>query len=206
MSLNSIVIAPVNGSKPKYLLVGLHGWGSNAEDLAALVPSLNLPDCQFIFPNAPFAHPQVPGGKAWYALEDRSYRGLSESRDTLRGFLQSLAATTAIPLSQTILVGFSQGGAMTLDVGLNLPLAGLCSLSGYLHSSISVAEAADRPPVLIVHGERDLVVPIQAAIAARERLTEMGVTVEYQEFAMGHEIIPAAIALLEKFIFARSLG
>ena len=62
MTLDIITVPPTNGSKPKYQLVALHGWGSNAKDLAALVPSFNLPDCQFIFPNAPFCSPDSTRG------------------------------------------------------------------------------------------------------------------------------------------------
>lgn len=206
MTLDIITVPPTNGSKPKYQLVALHGWGSNAKDLAALVPSFNLPDCQFIFPNAPFAHPIVPEGFAWYSFDNKEYVGLQQSKQLLQELLQSLEKTTEIPLSRTILTGFSQGGAMTLEVGLNLPLAGLCCLSGYLHFLPPIKENSSFPPVLIVHGDRDQIVPIQAARSAKDKLTNIGVKVEYGEFEMGHEIQPPVITLIEKFIFARSLS
>lgn len=198
MTLDVIQIPPANGNKPEYLLVALHGWGSNPQDLAALASWFNLPDCQFVLPAAPFPHPQVPEGKAWYSFESKDYRGLAESRQLLQEFLQSLATTTGIPLSRTILSGFSQGGAMTLDVGLNLPLAGLCSLSGYLHAPPTANYPY--PPVLIVHGDRDEIVPLEAAKKAKDALISAGVSVEYQEFAMGHEIQPPVIKLIESFI------
>lgn len=199
MTLDVITIAPSNKSKPKYLLVALHGWGSNPQDMASLAPSFNLPDYQFILPAGPFAHPVAPGGKAWYSLENKDYRGLSQSRQLLKQFLESLAKTTGIPLSRTILSGFSQGGAMTLDVGLNLPLAGLCCLSGYLHST-PTATNGNIPPVLIVHGYRDAIVPIEAAQKAKNTLIDLGAKVEYQEFDMGHEILPPVVKLMENFI------
>ena len=163
----------------------------------------NLPDYQYIFPNAPFPHTHVPGGKAWYDLGDQNYSGLPESRKLLLDWLQSLEETTDIPLSQTILIGFSQGGAMTLDVGLSLPLAGLCSLSGYLHSQPQMTDSPS-PPVLILHGRQDNVVPLQAAQRARDELVNLGVEVEYQEFDMGHEIQPLTLAVMENFIKALS--
>jgi len=206
MTLDTIKIDPPSGSKAKYSLVALHGWGSNAQDLAALVPSFNLPDWQFILPNAPFPHPAVPDGFAWYSFDSDKYDGLLESKQRLGEFLQSLQKDSEIPLSRTILAGFSQGGAMTLEIGLNLPLAGLCCLSGYLHSLPPVKENFKFPPVLIVHGDRDQIVPVKAAIAAKDKLTSIGVEVEYSQFEMGHEIQPPVIALIEKFIFARSLG
>ena len=180
------------------MFVGLHGWGANAQDLASLASMLQLSDFQMIFPNAPFPHPQAPGGKAWYALERSDYAGLSESRQNLNDWLLSLEKETGIPLSQTVLAGFSQGGAMTLDVGLSLPLAGICSLSGYLHSSLQKGE--NNPPVLIVHGTQDQVVPLKLAQQARNELNKLGMKVDYREFDMGHEIQPEVLTVISSFI------
>ena len=91
---------------------------------------------------------------------------------------------------------------MALDLGLDLPVAGLCSLSGYLHPKPQL-KAATAPPVLMVHGRQDLVVPIQMAHQARDELTALGVAVDYHEFNMGHEIPTPVIALMQKFILAR---
>jgi len=177
----------------------LHGWGANAEDLASLAPFLNLGDFQFLFPDAPFPHPQVSWGKAWYDFQDG--QGLAESKLLLTEWLSSLETTTGVPLSRTILSGFSQGGAMTLDVGLKLPLAGLVSLSGYLHPITEDIKPADRfPPVLIVHGTQDMVVPITSAEKARDILTSLGVAVQYQELPMGHEVTPNVLSLMRSFV------
>lgn len=199
MPLKSIRLLPTTTLTPAGLIVTLHGWGANAEDLASLAPMLDLPDYQFEFPNAPFPHPYVAGGKMWYDLESQDEQGLTESRQLLREWLLSLETSTGIPLSRTILAGFSQGGAMTLDVGLTLPLAGLICLSGYLHF---VPEASDRalPPVLIVHGRLDTVVPVSAATRSRDALTAVGVPVQYHEFNMAHEIQPAVIDLMRSFV------
>lgn len=180
-------------------MVALHGWGANARDLAPLTAMFALPDYQFIFPNAPFPHPQVPGGMAWYALETNEYQGLTESRQMLLEWLLSLESMTGVSLNRTFLSGFSQGGAMTLDVGLSLPLAGLCCLSGYLHIEPQASDSA-LPPVLIVHGKQDSVVPVKAAQQAKEKLTALGAKVEYREFDIGHEISPDVLELMQKFI------
>jgi phospholipase/carboxylesterase len=177
----------------------LHGWGANAEDLAPLASTLSLPNYQFLFPNAPFPHPQVPWGRAWYALDTNNYQGLVESRQLLADWLKSLPKTTGIELQKTILAGFSQGGAMALDVGLQLPLGGLCSLSGYLHSH-PAPNPNDYPPLSIVHGTQDSVVPINAAQMARDELMAVGATVDYRELNMGHEINAETIAILREFI------
>ncbi len=201
MSLKFISIPPKNNQPPENLLVMLHGWGANAQDLAPLTPMLDLPKYQCIFPEAPFAHPEVPGGKAWYALETNDYQGLTESREILISWLQSLESSTGVPLSKTVLAGFSQGGAMTLDVGLRLSLLCLCSLSGYLHAQPQ-QEREFTPPILIVHGRQDLVVPLRAAQKAEQELSKLGLKVHYQEYDMGHEIIPQEVDLLRNFILA----
>ena len=171
---------------------------SQCPDLASLAPYLNLPDYQFIFPDAPFLHPQVPGGKAWYSLEN--YDGLTESQQILADWISCLENNTGVALSRTILSGFSQGGAMTLDVGLKFPLAGLVSLSGYLHSVAAETKKDSFPPVLIVHGFQDMVVPVNAARNARTTLTKLGVAVEYQEFEMGHEVTLEVLSLMRSFV------
>lgn len=197
MTLEAIPFpAPIQPAN--YLLIALHGWGSNAQDLAALGPVLNWQNTQMMFPNAPFPHPQVSGGKMWYDLQQPDEEGLNHSREVLGNWLTDLAVSTGIPPQRTFLIGFSQGGAMTLDVGFTFPFAGLCSLSGYLHSEPQGSTTA--PPTLIIHGTEDPVVPLQAAQRARDTLQQQGVKVTYQEFPMQHEITPAAVETLKGFI------
>ena len=195
--------------------------GANYQDLAPLAQMLNLPGFGCLFPNAPFAHPQVPGGRAWYDLENKpNYRQLIKSRELLINWLSSLETATGVPLQRTIMAGFSQGGAMTLDVGLTFPMLSLCSLSGYLHyepEANSITDAVARSliiktnnitrsypsklsPALIIHGKQDPVVPIQAGRQAEKKLTAMGVEVQYHEFNMGHEIPLPALEVLQGFI------
>ncbi len=199
MTLKAISINPNEERTPTHLVVMLHGWGADAKDLAPLAEALNLPGCWFIFPNAPLKHPHVLGGRAWYALETDNYEGLEETCHLLADWLLGLEATTGIPLSNTFLCGFSQGGAMTLDVGLSFPLAGLACLSGYLHGEPHITEEAI-PPVLIVHGTQDMVVPVTEARKTRDLLIHKGVTVEYHEFPMAHEIPWVALEALHQFI------
>jgi phospholipase/carboxylesterase len=199
LTLNAIAVPPSNGNPPDHLLVLLHGWGADANDLAPLAQVFDLPNYQCLLPNAPFPHPEVPLGRVWYALETQSHDGLSQSRQQLKDWLFSLENQTGVPLSRTVLGGFSQGGAMTLDVGIELPLAGLFSLSGYLHFQPHPLKTAI-PPILMVHGKQDFVVPIEVARQTRDALNGINAKIEYHEFNMGHEIPQIVLNLVEKFI------
>lgn len=184
----------------------LHGWGANAQDVAFLCSLLELPDYQFVLPDAPFPHPYGMGGKMWYDLSGdinfqtdfSQHQDLMRSRQQLSDWLKSLEASTRVPLSRTILGGFSQGGAMTLDVGLSLPLAGLMVLSGYQH--LPFVPQATYPPILMVHGRQDTVVPLRAAHIAKENLIKIGAQVQYEEFDMGHEIAPIVLTKIQQFV------
>jgi phospholipase/carboxylesterase len=209
VSLEVITVPPASGQKPKGTIVLLHGWGANYQDLLSLAPYLDLPDTQFVFPNAPFDHPYGPSGRMWYDFpSDYSFIGsaefgdrpdLTSSRQQLTELLAELPDHTGIPLSETILGGFSQGGAMTLDVGLNLPLKALMVLSGYVHTPLK-STLAEPMPVLLVHGRQDQVVPIQAAQQANSQLQALGVPVKYLEFNMGHEIQPVVLEQIQAFV------
>ena len=150
-ALHAIAVPPASGRPPKAAILLLHGWGANARDLQGLVPALDLPDCFFLCAEAPLDHPQVPGGKMWYDLQVADYPGLDESRQRLRAWLSGVAAQTGVPLDRTILAGFSQGAAMTVDVGIAFPLAGLMCLSGYLHAPVRPPQPT-APPLAVFHG------------------------------------------------------
>jgi phospholipase/carboxylesterase len=213
-TLQVTAIPPQTGQSPQGLIIFLHGWGANAEDLAPLAPLLNCPGYQFYFPNAPWPHPHVPGGRMWYdfqAPQAECERQLQHSRLLLLQWLQTLTTKTQMSWEQIILAGFSQGGAMTLDVGISLPLAALMVFSGYLHPFPFASQQAlpplplgkTCPPILIAHGQMDNIVPLQAAQQARDTLTAAGATVDYQEFAMGHEIRPEVLLFAQSFIEGR---
>jgi phospholipase/carboxylesterase len=208
MSLE-VLSFPPRLQPPQALLVMLHGWGANAQDVAALASYIDLPHFQFFFPNAPFPFPYSPVGRMWYDLpQDYSFFSqpsfrqrpqVQASSQALLNWLKSLETATGVPLSRTVLAGFSQGGAMTLEVGLQLPLAALMVLSGYAHAPLeTVIDPA--PKVLMVHGQLDQVVPLRSAHQAREQLNQLGVTVQYHELSMGHEIQPIVLKLMQSFI------
>ncbi|ANV88267.1 MULTISPECIES: alpha/beta hydrolase [unclassified Picosynechococcus] len=197
--LESLEFANCPPETAQYLVVMLHGWGANYHDLKPLARMLDLPHCHFLFPNAPFPHFQSPQGRAWYALEREDFQGLPEARDRLFQWLQILPENTGIPPERTAMIGFSQGGAMTLDVGLQFNFAALCSCSGYLHYEPQ-RRPGDFSPTLLIHGTQDPVVPIQAAHQAKTQLGQVGVPLDYFEFSGGHEIPAIALARISQFL------
>ncbi|MEM9534826.1 MAG: alpha/beta hydrolase [Cyanobacteria bacterium P01_A01_bin.3] len=182
-------------------MVLIHGWGANYRDLVPVAEALGRPSVHYWFPNAPFPHPQVPGGGSWFDLE--GFEGVDDSSRLLEQWLLGLESKSGIPLEKTVLAGFSQGGAMSLRVGLGLMprLAGIVCLSGFW-----VGEPADNssdeplPPVLMVHGRRDPVVAIAYAYQARRKLEEQNVNVQFHEIDAMHEIPAEAIALTSEFL------
>lgn len=204
MSIPLRYIQPKTENLSTGVIVLLHGWGADSEDLASLIPILDLPDYHFLCPDAPFAHPYSLSGKMWYDFEQMSsdFRlddsQLIASQEILTELIAYIPEITGLPIEKTILAGFSQGGAMTFDVGLKLPLAGLISMSGYLHPQSAIANTP--PPVLMVHGLQDPVVPIAQAIAAKDQLAAMGVQIEYHALPMGHTIDMTVIDLFRNFV------
>ncbi|WP_310490126.1 dienelactone hydrolase family protein [Chamaesiphon sp. VAR_69_metabat_338] len=200
-----IIFVPARTDTPIGSIVLLHGWGANHDDLGELVPYFNLPEYQFLFPNGLFDHEYSDDGKMWYSftgagqLTDLSRTQLATSREVLSEWIQSLPESTGIPLDRTWIAGFSQGGAMTLEIGLDLPVAGLIVMSGYLHPDRPKPQSV-APPVAIVHGTQDDVVPISAAHTSRDKLTAWGVEVQYQEFQMGHSIVPEVLDVIRTFV------
>ena len=205
-ALKTISVPPQSGGPAKGAIVILHGWGANAEDAAYFTGLLNLSEYHLVFPEGPFDHP-APGGKMWYGFPPGFNFGgswghlpqLQASRQMLIDFLTELPKMTQVPLTQTLLGGFSQGGAMTIEVGFELPLAGRMVLSGYRHNPI--APIRDQAPVLMVHGAIDPIVPVAVARETSDRLVEAGAPVKYLEFpTMGHEVSQAVLGEMDRFI------
>ncbi|MDX2232327.1 MAG: dienelactone hydrolase family protein [Leptolyngbyaceae cyanobacterium bins.349] len=212
MTLNAITLPAQSAQPPQGLVILLHGWGANGNDLPPIAELMDLGEYQLTFPEAPFPHPYNPVGKMWYDFpENYSFLGTPEfadrpdlgtSRQLLIDFITMQAEISGIPLARTVLGGFSQGGAMTLDVGTRLPLAGLMVLSGYLHAPLT-SEAGTMPPTLVIHGTQDTVVPLNSAHQVRDRLQSLKVPVQYEEYNMGHEIQPLVLRQVQTFIKAR---
>lgn len=180
-------------------LVLLHGWGADADDLLDLAELLVGPAVSVVALRAPLPHPSG-SGRQWYDLQQPNWPQLPLARTQLRERLLALA--TEVPLQQTVLLGFSQGAAMALDVataGSGMPLAGLISCSGYPHPGWQPT-AASLPKILLTHGEQDPVVPFAASQALERSLAEAGGSVRRIAFPGGHCIDPDLIATMRDFL------
>jgi phospholipase/carboxylesterase len=181
-------VAPASGGPAKRLVVFLHGYGADGNDLIGLGPILAqvLPDTAFVSPHAPGVHPEVPGGRQWFPLAnvdaDRLREGVLSAVPALDAFLDAELARHGLDDSALALVGFSQGTMMALHVGPRRPgrLAGIVGYSGLLAGpEFLEAELRHRPPILLVHGEADPLIPAMATIAAERVLGRAGFQVEW---------------------------
>ena len=194
------------------LIIALHGRGASAEDLVPVLPEIIPGSVIGLFPNAPFTLEMGAWGVgyAWYDLGAEQSATIAESRRQLLALLDETTQQFAVPPERMLLAGFSQGAVMTFEAGLRYarPLAGLIALSGYMpEPSVLAAEAAaDRArPVLIAHGTRDEIVPVEASRIAHRALTALGYPVDYREFPIGHNISPDEILFIRDWIAARPM-
>lgn len=176
-------------------LVLLHGWGADADDLLDLGELLAGPELSVVALRAPEPHP-YGSGRQWYSLQPIDWDALPAARAALRQRLHDLAASVA--LEQTVLLGFSQGAAMALDVGCGLPLAGIVGCSGYPHEGWQ--PQGPLPPVLLSHGREDPVVPYAASEELARLLLQAGGQVQLLPFSGGHGIDPEVLPALGAFV------
>ncbi len=178
-----------------FRLVLLHGWGADAEDLIPIGRELTR-NLDFLFElvalRAPHLHPQGVG-RQWYGLYPPDWLAVPEAINALSCRLRELE-TPSIPLRKTILFGFSQGGAMALAAGCNLPLAGLIACSAYPHPGWTPPKQS--PPIILSHGENDEIVPCSASSQLINSLKLNQLNAELFLFEGGHEITPE---LLNRF-------
>ncbi len=198
-----------SGARAKQLIVLLHGYGADGDDLFGLVPVLapHFPDAAFVSPNAPFRC-GMGFGYEWFPLQDRSAAtiaaGVQMARPILNAFLDAELAGHGLDDSQMALVGFSQGTMMALDVGLRRrkALAGIVGYSGRLVPAGDLAtEIVSRPPVLMVHGDADPLVLVADMHQAVSTLKANGVNVEgYVRPGLPHSIDEGGLVLAQAFL------
>ena len=190
------------------LVVLLHGYGSNEEDLLQLAPY--FPDqCRIVSFRAPFL--LMPGANCWYELDFGSHgirADIGQAQQSLTVLSESINAAIAAYATdpeRTFVVGFSQGGGMAGLVATHLPqLRGAAILSGINPFTLATTELpAPQCDVLVVHGSFDEVVPVTVGHSTRDQLQERGVAVTYAEYPIGHTVDLRVIASLTRFLGER---
>lgn len=195
-------ITPKSGSTRR-LVVFLHGYGANGDDLIEVGRQWRdfLPDTAFASPHAPEFCSQSPGGRQWFQLTMRDpaerWKGVVAARPALDSFLDEELSRLNLTDRDLALVGFSQGSMMALHVGLrrrNAPAA-ILAYSGMLVGADKLNEATARdergapPPILLVHGDRDDVIPVDAMFEASEALAQAGLGAQWRLApGLGHGI------------------
>jgi phospholipase/carboxylesterase len=204
---------------PSATVIWLHGLGADGNDFVPIIPQLNLSECpaiRFVFPSAPSMAVTVNGGyvmPAWYDITERDIN----AREDLAGIHKSAAAISqliereasrGIAYEKIVLAGFSQGCAMSLQVGLRFPhrLAGIMALSGYLPLANSLAlersEANGKTPILMAHGVWDAVITLERAEASADILEKLGYQVDWNTYPMEHSLHPDELVDISRFLSA----
>lgn len=198
MSLDGPRLAPLSGSAPNALVVLIHGYGSNGEDLISLARAIQpaLPDAAFVAPNAPSQLDRMAAAYQWWPIETFSMAeraaGAASAAPALDAFISEELAKTGLPSSRLVLVGFSQGTMMALHVGLRRsePVAGIIGISGMLVAPDNLAaDLRSRPPILLIHGTQDDVVPFRSMGLATTELAAVGIDVAtHVSPGIGHSV------------------
>jgi len=212
------------GDRPKQLVVLLHGYGADGQDLIGLAPYLarSLPDAAFVAPNAPEPCDMSPMGRQWFAidLDDPArasgdpkqmverYGAMGSRADAvaplLHAFLDQERDQHGLQDRDMALIGFSQGTMLSLHVGLRraASLAGIVGFSGALLGGETLAQEITSPtPVQLIHGDSDEMVPALAMFHAAGALGHAGLPVGFHVSAgTGHGIAPDGIEVATSFL------
>ena len=210
-------LEPRSGT-PKQLVVFLHGYGADGNDLIDIGRAWQslLPDTAFVSPHAPRPCGQAPMGREWFPLTFRDpnerWTGVNAAAPVLNAFIDAELKRRNLPDSALALVGFSQGTMMSLHVGLRRATApaaivgysGLFVIPDDADADALAAEIRSRPPVLLVHGDRDDLIPVQALFHATQALASLDIPVEWHISAgLGHGIDPEGLRHGGEFLARR---
>ncbi len=184
----------IGSQNSSHRIILLHGWGADADDLIPVGKSII--DNSFLeFELISLAAPNLRSnemGRQWYSLFPPDWNeaetAVDKLLDTLRAFDK-----TKISLKKTVLLGFSQGGAMAIDAGLRLDLGLVISCSGYPHPKW---DPIKNNPVLLSHGSLDNVVPVSASREIFKRLGRTNLNNKLYEYNCSHTIHPDFIEVI----------
>lgn len=209
MTLSGPVVPPRQG-EPRQLVVLLHGWGADGNDLIGLAPALQgaLPHARFASPNAPDACDQNPMGRQWYSFMDERpailKKGYERAAGLIDAYLDAELERLGLDDSRLALVGFSQGAMMAVYVALRRarPVAGVVGFSGMMiDEENAAAELRSRPPILLAHGDADPVVPFASMQHAVGVLASLEVPAQWHTSpGVGHGIAPDALEAGASFL------
>jgi phospholipase/carboxylesterase len=210
-------LMPRTGS-PRQLVVFLHGYGADGNDLIEIGRAWQqlLPQAAFVSPHAPERCGQTPMGRQWFPLTfrdpDERWTGVNAAAPALERFLDAELARNQLPPAALALVGFSQGTMMALHVGMRRATApaAIVGYSGMLVTPEDIdpesfaAEIRARPPVLLVHGDRDDLIPPQALFLAAQGLAALDIPAEWHlSHGVGHGIDPEGLRHGGEFLARR---
>jgi phospholipase/carboxylesterase len=208
-ALSGPVVPPASGGPARQLVVLLHGWGANGDDLIGLAPAWAraLPDARFVSPHAPDPCDQNPMGRQWFSFDQATpaglARGAERARTLIEQFVEGEIARLKLPPERVALVGFSQGAMMALYIGLRRApaLGAVLGYSGALIGAEGLADSKARPPILLVHGDADPVVPVDSLHEALDALGQAGVAAQFHVArGLGHGIDEEGLALGAQFL------
>ena len=209
-TLNGPSLPPADGAAPEQLVLLLHGVGADGNDLIGLAPYFQqvLPKALFVSPDAPFPYDMAPFGRQWFSLQERTPEafdsGTHLAAPILNDFIDGLLVETGLTDAQTALIGFSQGTMMSLHVGprRDQPVAGILGSSGALANPTKlVDDIQSYPPVMLIHGDSDEVLPVSSLPKAVGGLEAAGVPVtSHVRPGLGHGIDEEGIKLGVTFL------
>ncbi|GAC1575500.1 MAG: alpha/beta fold hydrolase [Sphingomicrobium sp.] len=205
----------MSGDPPKHIVLLLHGYGSNGADLISLAPHWQraLPNALFLAPNAPQRLAGMGSEYQWWPLQAFTPQalalGASSAAPAINAFIDRKLTQYSLGDADLAIVGFSQGTMMALHVGLRrrTPIAGILGYSGMLTGAAELHhEEITKPPVLLIHGSADPVVPVSALKTAENALRGVGVDViTHVSVGVGHSVDPTGLRMGGEFI-GRVLG